>query len=36
MFVFEKEVKYGNAIVEKSFDFAVRIVKFYKIHIKKD
>jgi hypothetical protein len=36
MFVFEKEVKYGNAVVEKSFKFAVRIIKFYRIFNKKD
>jgi len=36
MFVFEKEVKYGNAVVEKSFKFAVRIIKFYGIFNKKD
>jgi four helix bundle protein len=36
MFVFEKEVKYGNPIVEKSFKFAVRIVKFYRVFYKKD
>ena len=36
MFVFEKEVKYGNPVVEKSLKFAVRIIKFYKIFTKKD
>lgn len=30
-FVYEKEVGYDNPIVRKSFEFAVRIVKFYKI-----
>lgn len=34
MFVFEKDVKYGNVIVEKSFGFAKRIIKFYAISIK--
>lgn len=34
MFVFEKDVKYGNVLVEKSFEFAKRIVKFYSISIK--
>jgi len=29
MFVFEKDIKYGNVLVEKSFEFSVRIVKFY-------
>jgi four helix bundle protein len=33
MFVFEKSVKYGNVVLEKSFNFSVRIVKLYK-HIK--
>jgi four helix bundle protein len=36
MFVFEKEIKYGNAIVEKSFKFAIRIIKFYRVFNKKD
>ena len=35
MFVFEKEFKYGNTVVEKSFKFSVRIVKFYEFLIKK-
>ncbi len=34
MFVFEKEVKYGNALVEKSFSFSVRIVRFYMFLLK--
>ena len=34
MFVFEKEVKYGNALVEKSFTFSVRIVRFYLFLLK--
>ncbi len=34
MFVFEKEVKYGNALVEKSFSFSVRIVRFYLFLLK--
>lgn len=36
MNVFEKVVTYGNPIVTKSFAFAIRIVKFYKIYIDKD
>ena len=36
MNVFEKVVAYGNPIVTKSFAFAVRIVKFYKLYIGKD
>jgi four helix bundle protein len=35
MFVFEKEVKYGNAIVEESYAFGIRIIKFYK-YLNKD
>ena len=34
MFAFEKEIKYGNALVEKSFDFSTRIVKFYLFLLK--
>jgi len=30
-FVFEKELGYSNPITSKSFSFAIRIVKFYKI-----
>jgi four helix bundle protein len=29
MFVSEKEVKYSNPVLEKSFEFGVRIVRFY-------
>jgi four helix bundle protein len=36
MNVFEKVVTYGNPIVTKSFAFAIRIVKFYKIYMDKD
>ena len=36
MKVFEQHVEYGNPILEKSFRFATRIVKFYLIHIKND
>jgi four helix bundle protein len=36
MFVFEKEIKYGNPVVEKSFKFAVRIIKFYRIFNQKE
>jgi four helix bundle protein len=35
MFIFEKEIKYGNVVVEKSFKFAVRIIKFYGVFNKK-
>lgn len=30
----KKNVEYGNPILEKSFRFAVRIVKYYSIRIK--
>ncbi len=30
MFVFEKSVKYGNAVLEKSFNFSIRIVKLFE------
>jgi four helix bundle protein len=36
MFVFEKSVKYGNAVLEKSFDFSIRIIKLYEYLIKKN
>lgn len=36
MKVFEKNVEYGNPILEKSFLFGSRIVKFYLIRIKQD
>ncbi len=36
MKVFEQHVEYGNPILEKSFRFVTRIVKFYLIHIKND
>ena len=36
MNVFEKVVTYGNPIVTKSFAFAIRIVKFYKIYLDRD
>ena len=36
MFVFEKEVKYGNAVLEKSFKFSIRIVKLYEYLISKN
>lgn len=32
----EPKVKYANPLYEKSFSFAVRIVKFYKYLLKKD
>lgn len=31
--VFEKSESYGNAVLTKSFNFSVRIIKFYK-HVK--
>lgn len=34
MKVFEKHEEYGNPILDKSFRFAVRIVKFYLTRIK--
>ncbi|MCX6168929.1 MAG: four helix bundle protein [Ignavibacteriales bacterium] len=34
MKVFEKQVEYGNPVLEKSFKFGVRIVKFYSIRLK--
>ncbi|MHB8906560.1 MAG: four helix bundle protein [Melioribacteraceae bacterium] len=34
MKVFEKQVEYGNPVLEKSFRFGVRIVKFYSIRLK--
>ena len=34
MKVFEKNYEYGNPILEKSFRFGIRIVKFYLLHIK--
>jgi four helix bundle protein len=33
--VFEKNSEYGNPLVDKSFKFAVRILKFYKYQITK-
>lgn len=36
MKVFEKQIGYGNPILEKSFDFAVKITKYYVDSIKKD
>jgi len=36
MKVFEKNVEYGNPILEKSFRFGSRIVKFYLIRIKQE
>jgi len=34
MKVFERPVEYGNPVLEKSFKFGVRIVKFYSIRLK--
>jgi len=36
MKVFEKQVEYGNPVLEKSFKFGVRIVKYYSHRIKND
>jgi len=36
MFVFEKEVKYGNVFLDKSFKFSIRIVKLYEHLINKN
>lgn len=36
MKVFEKHSEYGNPILEKSFRFGVRIVKFYLMRIKEE
>lgn len=36
MFVSEKIVSYGNPVSQKSFQFAIRILKFYKLYISKD
>ena len=36
MFVSEKIISYGNPVSEKSFQFAIRIIKFYKHSISKD
>ncbi len=33
MRVFEKHSKYDNVVVDKSFKFAIRIVKFYKHYL---
>jgi four helix bundle protein len=34
MKVFEKQAEYGNPVLDKSFRFAVRIVKFYSLRLK--
>ena len=36
MKIFEKNIGYGNPILEKSFNFGIRILKFYLIRIKED
>lgn len=36
MKAFEKNAEYGNPVLNKSFHFSVRIVKFYQLHIKND
>ncbi len=34
MILKEKEAVYGNALLDKSFHFSIRIIKFYKYEIK--
>jgi four helix bundle protein len=34
MKVFEKQAEYGNPVLDKSFRFAVRIVKFYSLRLR--
>jgi len=34
-FIFEKQIGYENSIVKKSFAFAIRIVKFYQLSLKR-
>jgi four helix bundle protein len=36
MFVFEKSVKYGSVVLEKSFNFSIRIVKLFEYLINKN
>jgi four helix bundle protein len=36
MFVSEKSVKYGNTVLEKSFNFSIRIVKLFEYLINKN
>lgn len=36
MFVFEESVKYGNAVLEKSFNFSIRIIKLFEYLINKN
>ena len=36
MKIFEKHSEYGNPILEKSFHFGIRIVKFYLLHVKEE
>jgi len=36
MRVFEKQYEYGNPVLDKSFRFAVKVVKSYSLHIKND
>lgn len=36
MFVFEKSVKYGNVVLEKSFKFSIRVVKLFEYLIIKN
>jgi four helix bundle protein len=36
MFVYEKEIKYTNVVLDKSFKFSIRIVKLYEYLINKN
>ena len=36
MKVKEESIKYGNVVLEKSFNFSVRILKFYRFLLKQD
>jgi len=36
MLVFEKEIRYGNVVLDKSFKFSIRIVKLYEFVINKN
>jgi four helix bundle protein len=35
MILREKEIAYGNALLDKSFNFSIRIIKFYKFEVDK-
>ena len=36
MKISEETIKYGNVVLDKSFDFSVRILKLYKFLLKED